>query len=314
MIANGEILYVLSDVRSGSTLLDQLLGAHPEILSLGELHWLPAYVREDRELYNPVHPLVCACGEPVTTCAFWKEVSAAMSQPLDSLQLRPKYFRWRGQGSDKNRLGARIAYLPRRFIQRYPATFMHPVVQRFFGGPALVRDSLSLADAIFKVSGNRYIVDSSKSSFRFRTMYDRQPNRVRAVVLVRDYRAVVHSKLKRGQTLKGAAIGWRRTMLQIGAHTAGLSSEHGYRLKYEALCEDPERELRRICDFLDLEFTPAMLQRPTQDVHHIGGSPSKFDPSRVAISLDTTYQGAFEPDELDELRDLVGNVAESWGY
>ena len=53
MYVNGEILYVLSDVRSGSTLLDQLLGAHPSIFSVGELHWLAAYVREDRSIYNP---------------------------------------------------------------------------------------------------------------------------------------------------------------------------------------------------------------------------------------------------------------------
>ena len=205
-------------------------------------------------------------------------------------------------------------YLPRRIIEKYPAAFKNRQVQRFFGGPQLARDSLSLACAILSVSGSRYIVDSSKSSFRFRTILDRHPDRIRAIVLARDYRAVVHSKINRGESLERAAIGWRRKMLQIDALTVDLSPERCYKLKYEALCDNPENELTRICDFLGLEFTPVMLQRPTQHIHHIGGSPSKFDPSRVDISLDTTYQGAFKPRELQKLHDLVGDAAESWGY
>ena len=310
----GEILYVLSDNRSGSTLLDQLLGVHPKIVSVGELHWLDAYVREDRRLYDPVHPLVCACGQPVPACAFWNEISAAAGKQLDSFQIRPKYFEWRARGNNKRSIRKKITQLPRRFIGRFPATFLSRHVQRVFGAPRLAQDSLSLADAIFTVSGCRYIVDSSKNSFRFRAIYDRQPDRVRAVVLARDYRAVVHSKMKRGRSLEDAANGWRKKMLEIDALTADLPPERCYRLKYETLCNDPQQELTRICGFLGLELTPGMLQRPTRETHHIGGSPSKFDPSRVAISLDTAYQGAFDANTLAKLSDLVGDIAESWGY
>ena len=38
-----KIVYIMSDNRSGSTLLDQLLGAHESVTSLGEVHHLPAY-------------------------------------------------------------------------------------------------------------------------------------------------------------------------------------------------------------------------------------------------------------------------------
>ena len=50
-------ILVLSDNRSGSTLLDQCLGAHPNVVSLGEVHWLRAYVRQDRTIYNPAAPV-----------------------------------------------------------------------------------------------------------------------------------------------------------------------------------------------------------------------------------------------------------------
>src|SRR5262245_24077949 len=81
-------VFVLSDMRSGSTLLDQLLGAHSSVMSLGEVHWLDAYVRQDRAIYDPEHDLVCTCGSSVVDCRFWGEVARRLARPLDTLQLR----------------------------------------------------------------------------------------------------------------------------------------------------------------------------------------------------------------------------------
>ena len=80
-------IFVLSDVRSGSTLLDQCLGAHSDVVSLGELHWLRAYVLQDRSIYDPAHPLVCSCGATVPECDFWRSVAAEVGRPLESLEV-----------------------------------------------------------------------------------------------------------------------------------------------------------------------------------------------------------------------------------
>src|SRR5262245_47931937 len=88
-------IFVLSDVRSGSTLLDQCLGGHPDIVSLGEVHWLAAYLAQDRGIYDPDHPLVCSCGLPVAECPFWESVQRALGKPLDSLVLRQNLKRSR---------------------------------------------------------------------------------------------------------------------------------------------------------------------------------------------------------------------------
>ena len=82
MSSKGEIVYVLSDTRSGSTLLDQLLGAHTQIVSVGELHWLNAYVRRDRRLYNPVHPLAAHVAKPS-----WIALSGLMCKTLQIVRL-----------------------------------------------------------------------------------------------------------------------------------------------------------------------------------------------------------------------------------
>ena len=57
-----------------------------------------------------------------------------------------------------------------------------------------------------------------------------------------------------------------------------------------------------------------MLERPTQDVHHIGGSPSKFDAARTRIQMDRTFVDRFKGEELERLGSLVGDEATRWGY
>ncbi len=292
-----QMAFVLSDMRSGSTLLDQLLGAHPDIMSLGELHWLPAYVTQDRSIYDPDHELVCTCGRTVNDCVFWSQVARTFGRPLDSLHLRPIF-----------------SAAEKRLLERLPRAFRYEMLQDLFVGTAMVKDTLALAECLFEVSGRSNLVDSSKSTFRFRAIYDSRHLQTRGLILTRDYRAVVHSKMKRGHTLESAAKGWRSKMSQISALTDDLPRAHIFQLSYESLCEDPAGVLTRLCEFLQLQFAPVMLERPTCGTHHIGGSPSKFDQARVKIERDRSYENAFSTAELSLLAKLVGGVAERWGY
>jgi len=303
--------FILSDVRSGSTLLDQCLGAHDDVVTLGEAHWLPAYVTHDRSLYDPVHELVCACGQDVGDCPFWSAVRRDLGKPLESLELHSRFTRPPRDGS----VVSRIRFLPRRFVRSHPQFYRHAAIRRALGASRLARDSLSLLEAASKASGRGICVDSSKSPFRFRAIHGLDPGRTRAIVLARDFRAVVHSKMKRGESLESAARGWRVAMDQIAALTQDLSGDQVHRLRYESLCEQPQRELERLCGFLGIQFQETMLRRPGQGLlHHIGGSPSKFDESRSEIVLDRTYERAFSESDVDRMRRIIGGEAVRWSY
>ena len=81
------------------------------------------------------------------------------------------------------------------------------------------------------------------------------------VHLIRDGRDVRLSQLKRGSNHPNAkkhARRWRkrvRTAQRAGEKLPGRYME----LRYEDLIADPEPELRRICEFVGLDFDPAML-------------------------------------------------------
>jgi hypothetical protein len=308
---SSQVVFILCDNRSGSTLLEQLLGAHSRMVSIGEIHWLRAYVLNDRRYYDPPYDLLCTCGQPFADCDFWSSVSRLATRRLDELQLVINFFG--GQGSDAKR---RPIYkrAPRRVIIKYPALFKSRLVQEIFGAPRVARDTMVLLDAITAHADPACIVDSSKSVYRFRSLYDRYPDRTKAIILHRDYRAVVYSKMKRGASLEGAASTWAEKVNVIEKLTAGLPDDALLQLRYEDLCSDPKGEIQRVCGFVGLEFEESMLARPSEGIHDLGGSPSKFHKERKEIRFDSEYLQAFTEKELAELRRLAGRHAEHGGY
>ena len=57
-----KLVYVGGHGRSGSTLLDVLLDASPQLLGVGELHHLPRLLADDQS---------CSCGTALGRCPFW---------------------------------------------------------------------------------------------------------------------------------------------------------------------------------------------------------------------------------------------------
>ena len=80
------------------------------------------------------------------------------------------------------------------------------------------------------------------------------------VHLIRDGRDVRLSQLGRGDNPPGPgkhARRWKRRVEK--ARRQGARVPHYMEVRYESLIGDPEPELRRICEFVRLDFDPAML-------------------------------------------------------
>src|SRR5437868_14942502 len=69
-----KLVYIASSGRSGSTVLELLLGAHSACWTLGEFHVLPWLLRTN------VKP--CGCGSAVAQCSFWRPVAEDCSAEL----------------------------------------------------------------------------------------------------------------------------------------------------------------------------------------------------------------------------------------
>jgi hypothetical protein len=199
-------------------------------------------------------------------------------------------------------------------IERNPRVYDFNWIQILSGGRQLGRESLLLFDAIAEVSGKEVIVDSSKSPFRFLSLYYERPSRVKLILLTRDYRGVVYSKMKRGADLEQSAVGWVRRMRQMDQIRRLVPKSRVTVVKYEDLCTDPEHVMGKLCSFVGVDFSPRVLRRSPSEMHHIGGSPSKFNEDKQEIRLDDRYCTAFSPAEVARMRDIAADEARSWGY
>ncbi|WP_432137764.1 sulfotransferase family protein [Streptomyces sp. bgisy154] len=84
----------------------------------------------------------------------------------------------------------------------------------------------------------------------------------------------------------------------------------GCTVRYEDITEDPERQLRRLCAFLDVEYEPGMV-----DYGRAGGTevPRGLGDWRPTIRTGTVQPGRALP-ERDEIHGRLLPMCEAWGY
>lgn len=247
-----EVIYISGYGRSGSTLLDILLGNAPGIVGVGELDLLA----RDWEARG------CSCGAAYEACPFWSRVRRLTDEATGehSLASREKILR-------------RVENLP-----VFPALLAGLLpAQRKSEYRTFVHAELA---AIAAVSGCDAILDSSKSAreaagraFALRHVAGVD---VRVLHLVRDGRAVLWS-VKRGDNVRlgegaegeGAAFsfptvralgGWVLANLLALVTRAALGPRAVLTVRYEDLVRDPSAELRRIGTFLGRDLG-AVIER-----------------------------------------------------
>jgi hypothetical protein len=177
------------------------------------------------------------------------------------------------------------------------------------------RNSWRVAEAMAAADGAGNVIDSSKSAVRLKLLYIVRPRNVRVVHLVRDGRAVAASAMRRkAMTAETAARVWKRENQHLALVLRGIPAGQKHRVRYEDLCENPARELARICDFLGLHYEsgmPRLWQRP---VHNIPGNPMLFEKSRRAITRDDRWRRDLSAPEVSAIERIAGRLNRSLGY
>lgn len=143
------IAFITGRGHSGSTLLDLLLSSHSEAVTVGECRFSPK-----------LSASTCACGKPVTECAFWREVDKHLATQ-----------------------GLTLAGIDVWYSE--PSTFL--------------RHNEAFYRALAEVSNKRVIVDSSKNPQRMRALMQSRSLVVKPIHLVRRPHGVVFSYARKGR-------------------------------------------------------------------------------------------------------------------
>ena len=163
----------------------------------------------------------------------------------------------------------------------------------------------SLYDAARQVSGARLIVDSSKHPSLAYCLRTQKCLDLRVVHIVRDPRAVAYSWAKTVERPEGGLdepymnrySPARAASLWTGENAAITTLGHlgvpVIRIRYEALVANPEGQLRRVLDFVDMPADaslPVEGRHATLQLNHtVSGNPLRFHSGALEIRPDDEW-------------------------
>ena len=340
-----KVLKITGLGRSGSTILDVVLGNHPHIESVGEVTRLIRTGWVSRESLRGIDPKrlrrpLCTCGKrldvlyvdaPEEACPFWSDVRREWVQrvdPRDDIEDYPKL-------QNDFELKRRWPRLLREEWRRGPSA-------RFRSYARLTR---AFFEAVRAVSGKPVIVDSAKSPVRAFALSMMPGIDLYAVHLVRDGRGVVASHRKSfekdllpadGARDRGglparwkvaarrrvlypeSVVRWVAHNLISGWVCARLGPERAMRLRYEDFVADPRAALGRIGSLIGLDLAgvaeAASSGEPLLAGHNIGGNRTKKS-GYVTLRPDAQeWRETLSPAEQRLSWVLMGWLMRRYGY
>jgi hypothetical protein len=285
-----NVLYIAGSGRSGSTLLDRVLGQAPEMTSLGEMRYLWSFGLIDDNL--------CECGRRFGKCPFWSDVVAAsLGSPTE----------------ERREEWARIAGV----LDRAPAIpWVRGWAPASAGRRAQIQDHVHRLDRLYRAAADRastaWLVDSSKAP-AYGFLIARIPGiRLHVVHLVRDSRAVANSwqrKRLRPEITSGkvymprrptilTALRWNYSNLLDQA--LGRVADGYLRLNYEEFVRSPRESIRHIREAVGLapegpgaSLTDRSVQMSAS--HTLAGNPNRFDRGEIRFKLDDAWRTELSP-------------------
>ena len=278
------MLYIAGSGRSGSTILDNILGQIEGFFPVGEF----VYVWN-----RLVNDGTCSCGARFKECEVWEPVlKSAFGGPegvdaramarAQSTSTRPRHIPLTLAKGGKNLLRS-------RWTQEY-----RDALERFYR-------------AILDVTGSRVVVDSSKLPLYGRLLGELPGVETYVVHLVRDPRAVAYSWLRKKQSTPNrrglaympqhhpveSSLEW--DLCNVAAEgLKGPAPERYVMLRYEDFVREPRPAVERILSLVGEEppSLPFVSERGVElrgPNHNVGGNPSRFRTGIVELRPDTEW-------------------------
>ena len=298
--------YIMGAGRSGSTVLDCILGNHDRIESVGELCNLP-----DSGWLNGEY---CSCGQPGNVCPFWQAVRRQWAQRVGHEDVE-------GFSARQRRYGRFLA-VPCLLKDRNSNS------ARF---REYCRETYAVFKAIQSVSGKPIIVTSSKGPARALALSMVPGLDVRLIHLVRDARGVAYSSAKAFKKDITGGVQWDlssvpvwKTALLWGLYNVEsecvrrmMKPSASIRLRYEDIMTEPAAALRRIGVLLDVDAAP-LVQRLDDGGdfgfgHAVAGNRVRMA-GKIRLWHDQQWKSHLTAEQKRTVCRLAGLIMSRYGY
>jgi hypothetical protein len=286
MVEKVRLLYISGCGRSGSTLLERILGEIEGVTSVGELGliWKRSFL--DNQL--------CSCGASFEGCIFWKKIVTKNFGNISScdskkiLSLQQKVMRTR--------------YIPMLFAGKFPFQKGHEEARL-----ELTNILGNLYEVIQKEAQAELIVDSSKLLLYALLLSNVKNIELNVVHLVRNSQAVAYSLLRKRirpeitnhsefmpryspyqSSMYWNKVNWLSTLLRKKAAKYFL-------LRYEDFVAQPREKTKELLSNLEIEAGVDFIKKDNsvsfrKDYHSVSGNPMRFRTGEIQIRADNEWE------------------------
>ena len=264
-----NLIYVASNGRSGSTLLEILVGKHPQCCTVGELQMLPNNLKYDT---------LCGCGSKVSSCELWSQVYLENKSLLDSGSIAK--FRNRNAGK-VIRIGEIIDVMFNKSSnqEKYSA----------YG-----QDNFQVLTTVSKkidLENMTYFIDSSKDPYRLKWLALSGYFNIYVLHIIKEPQAMVYSFAKgRDSWLKTIywtirmSLRWVIENIIIKKFSQiYVCKENVLKVKYEVFAQNPDDEMDRIFKFLSLGRANVTSDAFEYEDHGISGNAMRFKSKEIRL-------------------------------
>ena len=321
-----RLAYLLAASHSGSTLLAMLLGAHPELCTVGELK---ATNLGKAERYR------CSCQQLIKDCVFWSELSLNMaSRGIDDFHItRAGTSIYEVNSPYAQRLLKPLLRGPGLERVRDMALSVSPAWQKHLRETR--RRNLAFIESLHAITGARWIIDSSKVALRLKYLLPISSLETKVIRVIRDGRAVALTYTDEARfadasdpglrgggsgeyrpnaqgNIRDAANEWKRSNEAADALLARLPRSQWTEARYEDLCLKPEATLRRLCEFLGVDPAKVDLNFRARQ-QHVVGNGMRLD-TTSEIRLDERWRTHLTAADLQTFDSVAGPLNRQYGY
>lgn len=310
-----NLIYIASIGRSGSTLLESMLGAHSQIQTMGELHIWPHEIEG-----GGIRP--CSCGQFVDDCTFWSEVRKKVD-PIKQTGPGVSFFR------EKHNAGRtlRLKRLKSFNKEHRPDPKEQAEIDTYG------QNNLEIFQRFLQVMNEQekespqWIVDASKDPYRLLWLIRSGLFNIKVVHMVKNPNAFIYSVTKhlinensgfnlhkRLYFTARQSVAWiiqNALFSKIAANH--LPSEDYLLLTYEDFATAPYESFEKVCETIGCAFERSAVDSFREgSVHTIAGNPMRYETR--GIILDEKWKSRLPQSSKKLASLLTATVKSRYGY
>lgn len=316
-----KLIYVIAQAHTGSTLMDCILGTHPDFVSSGELRYLNWQLyRTQNQMPSVKAQDICTCERNFRDCNYWSKVFRLIKEKSGAdIVVEPssfdtayfKQFAFQNRGGVVPTFNDKVkAYVFRQWVElgfSYKRLLIvEPKIKKWLDNNWLLYESMA------KVANKPIVVDSSKHLLIALLLQQYRPKDVYILFIHRSIEGLVASA-KRWSNKKGQKYNINKVLKskktyenRVAKYKSNISGLQHMNTNYEDFVSQPASFLHQVVKWVGAskEYSQQANDNFYIDpslLHLVAGNPMRYKGKQL-VKSDTRWKTELTDNEIQVIQ------------